>query len=137
MPALEKHGFKSDGHRKFSRILNGKEIGIEFQIGQRFMEGKFTVNLAIGEKTQRLGIVRETQLSRLVNRMFGGYDPWWKGIFLPKDKWRKISKSESQIDKTILETVECIEKHGLPWLNRNTATLSGKGRCLARPPHTT
>lgn len=121
-PAFEKHGFKFDGRRKFSCILNGKDVGVEFQLGQRFMEGKFTVNLTIGEKMDRLGIVRETHLSRFINRMFGNFNPWWKGIFLPKDKWWKVSKSEAQMDRTILEVISCIERHGLPWLNRKTAT---------------
>lgn len=121
-PVLEKHGFKFDGRRKFSRTLNGKEIGIEFQLGQRFMKGKFTVNLTIGEQTYRLGIIRETPFSRFINRMFGNFDPWWKGIFLPKDKWWKLSNSETQMEKTIMEAIVCIEKHGLPWLNRKTAT---------------
>ena len=121
-PALEIHGFKFDGRRRFNRAQNGKEVGIEFQLGQRFMEGKFTVNLVIGEKTDRLGTIRETRFSRFVNRLFGSFDPWWKGIFLPKDKWWNLSNSESQMDKSILEAVACIEKHGLPWLYRKTAT---------------
>lgn len=121
-PALEKHGFKFDGRRRFNRIQNGKEISIEFQLGQRFMQGKFTVNIAIGEQATRLGIVRETKFSRFVNRLFGSFEPWWKCIFLPKDKWWKLGKSASRMDKSIVAAVSCIEKHGLPWLYRKTAT---------------
>ena len=121
-PALEKYGFIFDGRRRFNKIQNGKAVGIEFQLGQRFMAGKFTVNLVMGEKNIRLGIIRETRFSRFVNRLFGNFDPWWKGVFLPKDKWWKLSKSESRMDGSISEAVTCIEKHGLPWLYRQAST---------------
>jgi hypothetical protein len=118
-PALEGHGFKFDGRRTFRRVADGKNVGIEFQLGTRFMHGRFTVNLLTGEKSARLGIVRETRWSRFVNRMFGTYDPWWKGILLPNDKWWKLRATEARMDATLRQVVAMIEEHGLPWLTRS------------------
>jgi hypothetical protein len=120
-PALEKHGFKFNGRREFNRTRNGQDVGIKFQLGQRFMQGEFTVNLAIGEKFARLGTVRETNWARFVNRVFGARDPWWKGIFLPKDKWWKLCDTETRMEETLRQVVEMIEQHGLPWLERSTS----------------
>jgi hypothetical protein len=125
-PALEAHGFKFDGRRTFRRDADGKSIGIEFQLGTRFMAGRFTVNLLNGERFARMGTVRETRWSRFVNRMFGTYNPWWKGILLPKDKWWKLRATEARMDATLRQVVVMIEEHGLPWLTRSATKGSGQ-----------
>jgi uncharacterized protein DUF4304 len=49
VPALTEAGFAFDGSRTFRRLPSGSPCVqiINFQLGQRFMEGRFTVNLAV------------------------------------------------------------------------------------------
>lgn len=117
-PALQRRGFAFDGRRRFSRTEHGQTAIIEFQIGQRFMDGRFTINLMCDEKFQRLGLVRDTPWSRLIERLFGGFNPWWKALFLPKDKWWRLGTSATSTDKQVLAALHCLETYGLRWLEQ-------------------
>jgi len=123
-PALEKHGYTFDGKRKFIRkIENRKELVIEYQVGIRAAQGTFTVNLIDGNEFERLSMIKPTLLSKIANRVFGQYDPWWKGIFLPKDKWWKISPFQKEMDSIVEKTVKELEAYGISWLEgRGNAT---------------
>ena len=118
-PALEQHGFAFNGSRDFVKQLGGKEVKVSFQLGQRGMAGKFTVNLIIDGESERLGCVRLTKWSRAIDLLFGKYDPWWKGIFMPKDKWWKLDEFDAYMNQTMRKVLLMLEKQGLPWLERN------------------
>lgn len=123
-PVLEKHGYAFDGKRKFiKQIRNEKELVVEYQIGTRFTQGKFTVNLIVGDELERLGTIKPTVLSKVVNKVFGQNDPWWKAILLPKDKWWKISPFQKEMDSIIRKTIKELEVYGISWLEgRDSAT---------------
>ena len=113
---LESLGFKFDGKRRFTKIgPNGNELIVEYQVGTRFTQGTFTVNLICGERSERLAMIKPTYLSKWVNKLFGDYDPWWKGIFLPKDDWWKISPFQNEMDSIVGETVAELTSYGLAW----------------------
>jgi hypothetical protein len=57
-------------------------------------------------------------MSKLVERLFGGYDPWWKGIFLPKDDCWEISPFQKKMDSIIQKTVANIKSYGISWFDR-------------------
>jgi hypothetical protein len=114
---LESAGFEFDGRRRFMKIdPDGRDLVIEYQVGVRFMQGVFTVNLLAGERMQRLGVIRPTAVSRWVSELFGDFDPWWKGIFLPKDRWWTFDASRMDMDATVEDTVAEIKVYGIAWL---------------------
>ncbi len=120
-PQLEALGYKFDGKRRFTKIdAQGNEMIIEYQVGTRSMQERFTVNLIIGEKSERLKKIRPTLMSRLANRLFGDYDPWWKEIFLPKDDWWKISPFQKEMDSIVHKTVIDLKSYGISWFNDET-----------------
>jgi putative methionine-R-sulfoxide reductase with GAF domain len=91
-------------------------------LGVRAAQGTFKINLIFGESSERLNMIKPTLLSKLINSIFGNYDPWWKGFFLPKDKWWKISPFQGEMDLILSKTVKELKAYGLPWLERNSAT---------------
>jgi hypothetical protein len=116
VPKLKSLGFNFDDKRRFVKPYNHKiEQIIEYQIGTRFMSGQFTVNLIIGDSFERLAILKPTLFSKFVNRLFGNYDPWWKGLFLPKDNWWKISPFQKEMDTIIKKTTYDLENFGISW----------------------
>lgn len=122
-PELESLGFKFNGNRRFTKADNkGNELIIEYQIGTRAMQGRFTVNLISGERFERLAMIRPTLLSKWVYKLFGDYDPWWKGVFLPKDNWWKISPFQKEMDSTIGKTVTDLKSYGITWLESTEKT---------------
>ena len=92
---------------------------VNFQLGQRGMEGKFTVNLIIDGESERLGCVRISKWSRAVDLLFGKYDPWWKDILMPKDKWWKLDEFDAYMNQTMRKVLLMLETQGLPRLERN------------------
>lgn len=125
-PALERHGYAFDGGRRFVRQAeSGEDLVVEFQLGVRSAEGRFTVNLIAGDRWARLGMVRPTRLARAVGRLLGDRDPWWKGILLPKDKWWPIRAEQTAMDAVMAETLAAIEAYGLSWVERHGAGWRG------------
>lgn len=117
-PELEPLGFKFDGKRRFTKVGHkGNELIIEYQVGTRAMQGRFAVNLISGERFERLAMIKPTLISKLVNRLFGDSNPWWKGIFLPKDNWWKISPSQKEMDSILGKTVADLKSYGIAWLD--------------------
>lgn len=115
-PQLESLGFKFDGRRRFTKAdKNGGVQIIEYQVGTRATQGRFAVNLISGERFVRLAMIRPTPMSKFVNRLFGDYDAWWKGIFLPKDDWWKISPFQNEMDSIIDKTVADLKAYGISW----------------------
>lgn len=116
-PALDAAGFEFDGRRRFVKVdAQGEGLVIEYQVGVRAMQGRFAVNLIVHGRTERLAMHRPTLMSRLVERLFGDYDPWWKGIFLPKDDWWRISPFQKEMDAVVAKTVKDLEAYGIAWL---------------------
>ena len=117
-PELETLGFEFDGKRRFTRINNNSEEQvIEYQVGTRALQGRFTVNLISGKRFERLAMIRPTILSRIANRVFGDYNPWWKGLFMPKDDWWIISPFQKEMDSIIENTVSDLKSFGIIWFN--------------------
>ena len=130
-PALGVNGFSYDGSRAFRRVdhtLQSVEI-VHFQLGLRYMAGKFTVNLGVMHKSGsveigfmqayphhclpadrvRLGCIlppRVRFLSNipLIGTVFGGRDRWWRFTDDPALTSRQVS----------LVTGLIID-HGLAW----------------------
>ncbi len=117
-PALEKLGYIFDGKRKFVRKFDDEiELVIEYQLGLRGMAGEFTVNLIVGDMIERLGMVKPTLLLNFSNKVFGwNEEPWWMSLFLPKDKWWKISSFQKEMDSIMRKTTKALEIYGVPWL---------------------
>ena len=61
-------------------------------------------------------MIKPTLLSIIINKVFGQYDPWWKGIFLPKDNWWEISPFQKKMDSIIRKTTKELEAYGISWL---------------------
>lgn len=106
-PELESLGFKFDGKRRFTKVdREGNEQIIEYQVGKRMMQGRFAVNLISGERFERLATIKPTIMSRLVNKLFGDFDPWWK-----------ISPLQKEMDSIVGESVADLKSYGISWFN--------------------
>lgn len=119
IPALEQHGFVFNGRRDFIKPYGQSEAKINFQLGQRGMAGKFTVNLIVDGASERLGCVRKTKWSRTIDLVFGNYNPWWKDVFMPKDKWWKLDEFDSYMNRTMNRVLFILVTDGMAWLEEN------------------
>ncbi len=116
VPKFKSLGFNFDGKRRFRKQHNQNiEKIIEYQVGTHSMSGKFTINLIVGNSYQRLAMLKPTLFSKFINWLFGNYDPWWKGLFLPKDNWWKISPFQKEMDAIIEKTIKDLESFGISW----------------------
>jgi hypothetical protein len=127
--SLAQQGFAFDGERVFRRPVTSSCVQlIDVQLGDRFMEGKFTINLAIyehgesrmdpmrareyhcpPERRQRLGLLvpsRWRALARLpmIGLFFGPKDIWW-----PARGAHGLERAR-----------EALLAYGLTWLERHT-----------------
>jgi hypothetical protein len=137
VPALQNVGFVFDGSRTFRRLIAGTPYVqiINFQLGERFMEGKFTVNLAVyspddaavqveaervfeyhcaTRRRQRLGLLIPSRLGALVRLPV-------LGLFFPRDKWWQAGNP-----RNLQKASDAIFAYGLAWLETNTP-----GRAIA------
>ncbi len=122
-PKPESMGFIFDGKRRFTKAgVNGGEQIIEYQVGTRAMQGRFTVNLISGDRVARLAMIRPTPMSKFVNWLFRDYDPWWKGIFLPKDDWWKISPFQKEMNSIVQKTANDLNSCGIAWFGGEKET---------------
>lgn len=131
-PALAEAGFAFDGRRTFRRLPKGTPCVqiINFQLGERFMEGKFTVNLAVYDPAeasaqvapseafeyhcaarlrQRVGFLIPSPL-----RVFAPL-PAIGVLFRPRDKWWRAG-----LPGDVEKATEAVVSYGLPWLEANT-----------------
>jgi hypothetical protein len=126
---LIREGFTFDGRRVFRRRVDGGRVHIaDVQVGDRFMAGKFTINLALfdpaqdGQKDpatvrehdcawprrQRLGLLMPSRFRRLerlpgVGVLFGPKDRWWS------------ARAVDGLQEARLAMVA----YGLPWYTRS------------------
>ncbi|PTS82663.1 hypothetical protein DBR00_16185 [Pseudomonas sp. HMWF032] len=133
VPALASHGFKFDGSRTFRRFSEGRRtcLIINFQLGQRSMAGKFTINLGVfvegdnpGISTSRANAYdcrfeRRTRIGALIPLQFPKLAslPWIGFLFGGPDKWWVFSDDSSDTDAVLSDAVDKITAHGLSWLN--------------------
>jgi hypothetical protein len=116
-PHLQKWGFIYYGKNKFIKKGDSDDDQIiEYQFGKKYLNGIFTVNLICGNKLVRLNMIRPTFLSKVMNRLLGEKETWWKGIFLPKDKWWNISSDQNKTDAIIQKTIIDLDSFGIKYL---------------------
>ncbi len=109
-PALMERGFRPQA-RQF--ILDGRGR-IEFQLGVRFMAGKFTVNVIVGNESNRIGQLRQTAWTRLLDRIFGMRPSLLKSLLMPKDKWWRLTEDQAMMDRTMHEVLARLVRDALP-----------------------
>jgi hypothetical protein len=110
-PALVERGFTPQQTRAFTLDGRGR---IQFQLGTRFMAGRFTVNVLIGNEWKRLGELRETAWTRFVNRIFGTKPTLLKGLLMPKDRWWPLTEDQSKMDRTMNEVLNRLIRDAVP-----------------------
>lgn len=132
VPALAPHGFRFDGRRTFRRVSDDGRVCriVNFQLGQRSMEGKFTANLAVfvdgdaadiapdrahesdcrWDRRTRIGALMPQRFPRLIGLPFVGF------LFGTRDTWWPFSDDEARAAAAVASAVEAIAAHGLDWL---------------------
>lgn len=118
-PALVECGFTPQKTREF--VLNGHGR-IEFQLGVRFMAGKFTVNVIVGNESHRIGQLRETPWTRLLHRIFGLKPTLLKDLLMPKDKWWPLTEDQGRMDRTMKEVLDRLMRDAVPRIQRHAST---------------
>ena len=131
-PRLIDIGFEFDKSRTYRRFVNDKtavEI-VNFQLGQRSLEGKFTVNLGVllqdqaeakgvelkksypyhCQSQERIGCVLPPK-SKLLKDV-----PYLGMIFGSHDKWWKFSADKEFTKHHVNDVCEKIINYGIPWL---------------------
>ena len=118
-PALEECGFTPQKTREFVLEGHGR---IEFQLGVRFMVGKFTVNVIMGNESHRIGQLGDTPWTRLMNRIFGMRPTLLKDLLMPKDKWWSLTEDQVKMDRTMNEVLDRLMRDAVPRIQRLAAT---------------
>ncbi|MGZ4971941.1 MAG: DUF4304 domain-containing protein [Limisphaerales bacterium] len=153
-------GFSYDSPaRTFRRSSGGCTQIVNFQVGVRTMEGKFTVNLGVfhqdyHQKTsaevpakppresdclmefrRRLSVLRYTPVTAFFQSLIHNHDSflkWW--LVTPIDKWWAFTSDEPQVAKQLTCVRELLFTRGLEWLNQNSdVTLLGAAHEKLKP----
>lgn len=132
VPALTAHGFRFDGSRTFRHLSEDRRTSqiINFQLGQRSMAGKFTVNLGVFVQGDRRGVSpsqanesdcpfeRRTRIGALILRFpklaslpFIGF------LFGSPDKWWTFSDDPTRTAAAVSAAVDKVTAYGLSWFN--------------------
>lgn len=136
-PALAPLGFVFDGSRTFRRFPEGR-AGVQivnYQLGERFLAGRFTVNLAVYDPArcaaqvdatkaleyhcdaalrQRLGLLTPSRWRALERLPVAGR------LFRPKDTWWAADDATA-----IAEAGSAVTAYGLAWLEAHTPGVTG------------
>lgn len=137
VPELIDSGFHFDGSRTFRKINRNAAVAqiINFQLGQRSIAGKFTVNFGVfheGDfsgvgfanaceydclwaKRTRIGQIIPSKLSPLQAIPFIGW------LFGTPDRWWKFSEDEQLTRKNIGQVLSYIKCYGIAWLDSKAA----------------
>jgi len=144
-PFLEKRGFTYEPRtRTFRRVSDELTQIIDIQVGQRSMEGSFTVNLGVfhpryfdktidkappanprefhclAEYRQRLGQLRDTLLTKTMKRWVKNTEHWFSWwLVTPPDRWWKFSGLEGEVRRSLENVIEVLKNQGIPWLEEN------------------
>lgn len=119
-PQLHASGFEFDGRRTFRRPLQQGAIvdAINFQLGQRWLQGQFTVNLSVGTpgseydplaRVQRLGLLIPPPMPMLTRLPVVGT---WFG---PKDIWWRFSADPKQTEAALRRAMHALVRFGYAW----------------------
>lgn len=136
-PKLDEIGFKFDSSRTYRRLVNSETVVeiINFQLGQRRLEGKFTVNLGVLTEDQaqskgvelteaypyscqfqnRIGCVLPPK-SELLKDV-----PYLGMIFGSHDKWWRFSGDKEFTLRQVNDVYEEIINYGVPWLEAHSS----------------
>jgi hypothetical protein len=134
-PELAPLGFVFDRSRTYRRMLDGGRVVeiINFQLGQRSLEGRFTVNLgklsnelrddvALEKaypyhcRTQtRIGLVLPPRSPRLANL------PVLGPFFAPRDRWWRFSDDRTLTFAQLRQVTRLTVSHAVPWLEQSRA----------------
>jgi hypothetical protein len=143
-PALTPLGFVCDrSPRTFRKPVGECMQVINFQAGQRFMEGRFTINLGVYHPRfrqglesdpapssaqeydcilrERLGTLRDTLISRFSRRFISTSDTfikWW--LVTPGDKWWCFSDAEDITVREVRSALQLLVSRGIPWLDSHS-----------------
>ena len=134
---LEPLGYKFDGRRTFRRSVAAGRCAqiVNFQLGQRSLQGRFAVNLGVfiagrdsapadvtvenvmeyhcpAERRQRLGLLMP-RASEALERF-----PGIGILFGRKDKWWPFSADAASTQVRLREATDAIERYGLPWIEQ-------------------
>ena len=133
-PALKDAGFTFDGRRVFRRRIADCVQIVEVQVGDRFMQGKFTLNLAVydpktdaadvepamvreyhcdGKRRQRVGMLLPPRFPALQQVPVIG------NLFGPKDMWWSANRSED-----MRRAKDALFNYGVIWLVQHTPAFS-------------
>jgi hypothetical protein len=145
VPALSNHGFMFNGGRTFRRVsVDGRTCQIiDFQLGQRSMEGKFTINLGVfvegdqpGLSTQRANVddcrfEQRRRIGTLIPLRFPTLAslPWIGFLFGTPDKWWRLSAEPSHINAALSAAVDELINRGLSWLNAGLKSGQERAQC--------
>ena len=139
VPRLQERGFKFDGNRNFRRFLPDGSIEIiNFQLGDRFMSGRFTVNLGIFRPRDatldpafELRTVKEyhcpdgrrARLGTLIPRALASWDnlPELGFLFRPRDRWWRFSTNEERTNRSLQTAMRTLDAHAFPWFEQRRA----------------
>jgi len=137
---LHNHGFVFDGRRTFRRPgSDGTTMHIvNFQLGQRSHEGRFTINLGVFVDGDEPGITpqeamefhcpwqRRERLGMLLPRRLHALEriPVLGMLFGPKDIWWHFSAKLTHTATELSTALATLETYGLPWLARMTPNPS-------------
>ena len=134
VPALAQHGFAFDGKRTFRRVSDAPRVSdiINFQLGQRSMSAKFTVNLGIFAEGDAPGVSvgqakeydyltqRRTRIGSLMLKSPTlSKLPWVGFLFGVPDKWWWFSETYAQTRASVTAAVETLVTTGVGWFATN------------------
>ena len=136
-PKLNDIGFDFDKSRTYRRIVNDQTVVeiINFQLGQRRLEGKFTVNLGVLSRDQaqakgvelkkaypyscqyqdRIGCVLPPKSELLADVPYLGM------IFGSHDKWWRFSADKEFTLRQVRDVCGKIINYGIPWLENHSS----------------
>jgi hypothetical protein len=140
-PVLDRHGFVFDRGRAFRNIDPGRGAVqiVHFQLGQRSLAGKFTVNLGVLKRgdSAEVGLEKaypyhcpcgaNTRLGHLLPATAPVLSklPLLGFLFASRDRWWRFSDDEAFTSRQLVLVTDLIVAHGLPWLQERMPSQSG------------
>ena len=136
--ALQAEDFRFDRKRTFRRAVGPAVQIVNFQLGQRSMEGRFAVNLGVYLPGDALGTApdlapdqameyhcapqRRERLGRLLPRRLPALQdlPYVGLLFGPKDVWWPFSEDARATEASVARSLAALREYGLPWFARKT-----------------
>jgi hypothetical protein len=129
-PPLKDAGFTFDGRRVFRRSVGERDQIVDLQVGERSMQGKFTINLAVFDpridspdveraavREFHCGAARRQRLGLLLPSRFAALSgvPLIGILCGPKDRWWSAYGAEGMD-----EAKNAFFNYGVTWLEHHT-----------------